>query len=150
LFRFRTDGSDATSFDQTDVVGLEFVNGELWMSKWGARQVGVFDPDTNTFDARFNTLANAGGLAFDPDNNVLWVGLQGGTVEAWDVTDPQLPSLIEGSSFFPFGDSFSNTVDGLAFIEDSQVPEPATAALALLGLASFALIRRRFMVDARR
>lgn len=59
---------------------MAFANGQIWITHWGGRQVGIWDPNTNTFTPEFNTPSNAGGLAYDPTNGIMWVGLGGGTV----------------------------------------------------------------------
>ena len=86
---------------------------ETEITKWGAQQVGTFDPDTDTFTPVFETTANAGGLAYDIERGILWLGLQGGLVQAYDLTAGA--ALIAGSQHMPFG-AIGPTVDGLAFI----------------------------------
>jgi hypothetical protein len=106
------------TFPQADVVGMTVVTGlssgpQIWITKWNAQQVGIWDPATNTFTSVFSTTPrNAGALAWDPTANVLWVGLQGGEVVPYNTTGTQL-----GPSFKPFGDILA-TIDGLAFIPD--------------------------------
>ncbi len=114
LFQYLPDGTPVNTYDQRDVVGATFVEGTLWITKWAGRQVGPFDPATNTFTARIDTETNAGGLAYDAASQILWVGRQGGFVEAYDLSDPLNPELIDGSAFQPFGD-MPDTIDGLAF-----------------------------------
>ncbi len=58
---------------------------------------------------------NAGGLAYDIERGILWVGEQGGLVQAHDLTAGA--ALIAGSGHMPFG-VIDDTVDGLAFIAD--------------------------------
>lgn len=91
------------------VVGMTFAAGELWITDWAGQEVGTWEP--NVFTPKFSTafLGNAGGLAFDPIDNVLWVGTQGG-----DVTPFNLDGVQLGPSFMPFG-PINDTVDGLAF-----------------------------------
>ena len=134
-------GSD---FLQSDVVGMALVNGEIWISKWASRQVGIWDPSTNSFDAQaqFNstlpTLGNTGALAFDPLNQILWVGSQGGLVTPFD-----LSGNILGPGFRPFG-AISDTIDGLTFLgEVTPVPEAGTLVLLTLGLLGLGGLRRR-------
>ena len=117
LFKYLPDGTFVDSFAQTDVVGATFVwpADELWITKWNGQQVGTFDPGTNTFTSVINTSARAGGLAYDIERGILWVGLQGGTVQAYDLTAGA--ALIAGSQHIPFG-PIGDTVDGLAFIAD--------------------------------
>src|SRR4029079_7434934 len=111
VLQYLPDGTLVNSYAQGDVVGATFVGGTLWITKWSSRQVGTFDPATNTFTPKFNTDANAGGLAYDPKHNLLWVGLSGGVVEAWDLATL---TLVPGSEFKPFGD-IRDKIDGLAF-----------------------------------
>jgi hypothetical protein len=105
-------GAVVNSYNQTDVVGATFVGNTLWITKWSQRLVGTFDPNTNTFMPKFSTATNAGGLAWDKANNILWVGEQGGLVQAWDLGTL---TIIPGSQFQPFG-AIPDTIDGLAFV----------------------------------
>jgi len=116
LFKYLPDGTFVDSFDQEDVVGATFVwpADQLWITKWGAQQVGTFDPDTNTFTSVFGTTTNAGGLAYDIERGILWVGEQGGNVSAFDLTGGGAVPIV-GSAHQPFG-AIGQTVDGLAFI----------------------------------
>jgi uncharacterized repeat protein (TIGR01451 family) len=115
LFVFSPAGVVVATYDQTDVVGATFVGSTLWLTKWGAQQVGTFDPGTNTFTPVFSTAPNnAGGLAYDAANNLLWVGRQGGMIEAWSLDGPT-PTLVAGSGTQPFG-AIGDTIDGVAFI----------------------------------
>jgi len=117
LFKYLPDGTLVDSFAQTDVVGATYVwpADQLWISKWGAQQVGTFDPGTNTFTPVFTTPDLAGGLAYDIERGILWVGLRGGTVQAYDLLDGA--AFIAGSAHTPFGAAdIGDTVDGLAFI----------------------------------
>jgi hypothetical protein len=119
--RIRITGGPAKSevvvtFPQDDVVGMThvvddpFFGTAIWISKWNGQTVGTWDPSTNTYTPVFNTPANAGGLAYDQVNNVLWVGLEGGLVIPYNTFGVQL-----GPGFQPFG-AIPDTVDGLAFI----------------------------------
>jgi len=99
------------TYPQTDVVGIATDGVNIWISKWDDRQVGMWDPTTNTFTPIFTTPANAGALAWDTANGVLWVGMEGGSVIPYSATGEQL-----GNGFHPFGDLSDNTVDGLAFV----------------------------------
>lgn len=106
-----TTGAVVTTYPQGDVVGMTMVGTEIWISKWGPRQVGRWDPATNTFTPVFSTPTNAGGLAYDADAGVLWVGRQGGRVEPYDLTGALL-----GPGFQPFGDIGNDTIDGLELV----------------------------------
>lgn len=117
-------GAVLQTFPQDEVVGMTRVNGEIWISKWTPRQVGPWDPATNTFTPVFSTStqnvdANAGALAFDPVDGVLWVGVQGGRVYPYD-----LAGNLLGAGFQPFG-AISNTIDGLVLVCE---PTPIGAA----------------------
>lgn len=98
------------TYNQSGVVGIAYDGTQIWISKWGDRKVGTWDPTTNTFTAVFSTPADAGGLAWDVANGVLWVGMLGGEVIPYDATGRKL-----SDGFKPFGD-ISGTVDGLAFV----------------------------------
>ena len=100
------------NFKQSDVVGMATDGVQFWITNWDLHQVGTWDPATNTFTVVFTTPADAGALAWDTANGVLWVGMLGGSVIPYDATGKQL-----GPGFQPFG-SISNTVDGLAFVPE--------------------------------
>jgi hypothetical protein len=137
-------GTLLASYPQTDVVGMAHVNGVIWISKWSGREVGTWDPTTNTYTQKFVTdgvggvLGNAGGLAFDPFDNILWIGFQGGLVVPWSLTGTRL-----GAGYQPFG-AMSETIDGLVFLGEAQtaVPEPASLLLIGSGLGAFVARRR--------
>jgi len=99
------------TYPQSDVVGIATDGTTIWISKWDDRQVGTWDPTTNTFTPIFTTPSNAGALAWDTANGVLWVGMEGGSVIPYSATGEQL-----GNGFSPFGDLSGDTVDGLAFV----------------------------------
>lgn len=98
------------TFAQTDVVGMASDGVQIWISKWDGREVGTWDPTTNIFTSVFSTPNNAGALAWDANNGVLWVGMEGGLVLPYNSVGQQL-----GPGFEPFGE-IGDTVDGLAFI----------------------------------
>lgn len=135
-------GVQIAVFNQADVVGMALINGEIWISKWAGQEIGIWDPDTNIFTPEFDLvgLGNAGALAWDPLDMVLWVGSQGGFVTPFDLTGAQL-----GTSVQPFG-NISQTIDGATFLGEVtqvQVPAPGTLALAGLGVLWLGLRRRR-------
>lgn len=99
------------TFTQTDVVGLASDGVKIWISKWTERLVGTWDPATNTFTAVFSTPNNAGALAWDTQNGVLWVGMEGGFVIPYNASGQQL-----NAGFEPFGPAGADTIDGLAFV----------------------------------
>jgi len=98
------------TFAQSAVVGMAYDGSKFWISKWSERLVGTWDPASNVFTSVFATPSDAGGLAWDTANGVLWVGMQGGWVYPYDSTGRRL-----GPGFQPFG-NISDTVDGLAFV----------------------------------
>jgi len=98
------------TFPQTGVVGMASDGVNIWISKWTQRQVGTWDPTTNTFTPVFSTPNDAGALAWDTQNGVLWVGMDGGFVIPYNAAGQQL-----NAGFQPFGADV-DTVDGLAFV----------------------------------
>ncbi|HZZ30512.1 MAG TPA: PEPxxWA-CTERM sorting domain-containing protein [Phenylobacterium sp.] len=131
---------------QPDVVGMSYVGGQIWITHWGAHEVGIWDPTTNTFTAEFSTPSTAGGLAYDAADGIMWVGLGGGSVVPYT-----LGGVALNAGFKPFGD-IGDTIDGLAFLGEATgggVPEPSTWALMLLGFGSLgAALRNRRSVAA--
>ena len=83
---------------------------EIWISKWGPKQVGTWDPTSNTFTPRFTVPNLAGGLAWDGESKVLWVGMEGGMVVPY-----RLDGTTYNAGFQPFG-PIDDTVDGLEFV----------------------------------
>ncbi len=144
-----TTGAPISFFSQSDVVGMAHVNGDIWISKWNGREVGTWDPLTNTYTHMFDTdggggiNGNTGGLAFDPDNNILWIGFQGGLVTPWSLTGTRL-----GDGYQPFG-AMNETIDGLVFLgESGPVPEPASSLLLVAAGLAAGVARRRFKARA--
>ncbi|MGA2695782.1 MAG: hypothetical protein ABSE92_06955 [Terriglobales bacterium] len=107
------------TYNQPDIVGMASDGKQIWISNWDGKEVGTWDPTTNVFTPVFSTPDNAGALAWDVTNGVLWVGMEGGAVIPFSATGQQL-----GSGFQPFG-AISGTVDGLAFVP-SQFVESLT------------------------
>jgi hypothetical protein len=99
---------------------------QIWITKWIPRQVGTWDPATNTFTPRFTTPNRAGGLAWDSAKKVLWVGLLGGTVVPY-----RLNGTPYNAGFQPFG-PIGDTIDGLEFVRKggSSPPRLTWAACA--------------------
>jgi hypothetical protein len=98
------------TYPQTDVVGMASDGTKLWISKWSEQQVGTWDPASNVFTVIFSTPYDAGALAWDLQNHVLWVGMTNGWVIPYNAKGTQL-----GTGFQPFG-AIGNTIDGLAFV----------------------------------
>ncbi len=106
------------TFAQNSVVGMAHVDGDIWISKWTtANSVGTWDPATNTYTPVFGTPDLAGMLAYDPEDEILWVGLRGGQIIPYDLLGNQL-----GPAHSPFG-ALPNTIDGGVFRGESDVFE---------------------------
>lgn len=133
-------GTELDVFPQPDTVGMALVGSDIWISHWAAREVGIWDPVANSFTYKFSTPTNAGGLAYDPDNGIMWVGRQGGMVEPYS-----LAGVLLGHGFQPFGD-IPDTIDGLVFRGEAKVPEPTIALLMIpaLGAGVLAPMMKRF------
>ena len=141
-----TTGAILSNQSQPDVVGMSYVGGDIWITHWGAHQVGIWNPITNAFTAKFSTPSTAGGLAYDAAGGVMWVGLGGGSVVPYT-----LGGVALNAGFKPFGDN-PDTIDGLAFLGEAShgVPEPSAWALLLAGFGGIgaALRSRRKRVAA--
>jgi hypothetical protein len=142
-----TTGTILSTQSQPDVVGMAFAEGQIWITHWGGREVGTWNPTTNVFTPEFSTPTNAGGLAYDPVDGVMWVGLGGGSVVPYT-----LAGVALNGGFQPFGPtSTGDTIDGLAFLgEAARIPEPSTWAMLLLGFASVGVLAYRRSAKARR
>ena len=135
-----TGAAVAPPLPQTDVVGMANVAGQVWISKWAGKSVGRWDPATNIYTPVFSTPNLAGGIAFDPDSNILWVGMAGGSVVPYT-----LAGVALNAGFKPFGD-INDTIDGLTFLGEGRqatVPEPATMLLLGSGLLGAMRLRKR-------
>jgi hypothetical protein len=112
IFRDSSGESEVTkTYAQSDVVGMATDGVSIWISKWSGQAVGTWDPTTNVFTSVFFTPHEAGALAWDVANGVLWVGMEGGMVLPYNASGQQL-----GAGFMPFG-IINGTVDGLAFVQ---------------------------------
>lgn len=134
-------GNEISYRPLTEVVGMALVNGEIWITRWAPREVGVWDPVTGNFTVKFIVpldLGVAGALAWDPFDDVLWVGGGNG-----GITPFALDGTLLGATFRPFPD-VDTTIDGLAFFgEVSNVPAPGGVALLALGLVAAGMVRRQ-------
>jgi hypothetical protein len=99
------------TFPQEDVVGMASDGVNIWISKWSEEQVGIWVPATNTFTPVMGFSNEPGALAWDLQNGILWVGMNGGLVVPYNAAGDQL-----NSGFRPFGTSVTDNIDGLAFV----------------------------------
>ena len=139
-------GVGLATYPQADVVGLALVGGSIWISKWGGRSVGTWDPLTNTYTEMFSTDTagrnpgqDTGALAYDPSNSILWIGFAGGDVVPYTLTGTKL-----NGGFEPLG-AIPDTIDGLTFQgEGAQTPEPSTLLMigSVMGLAGIRFLKR--------
>lgn len=125
-------------FDTTglETLGVAVIGNDVWISDWSGKKVGIWNFATNTFTSKFSTPNFAGGLAYDPESNVLWVGMRGGLVVPYN---PVTGTAIN-AGFQPFG-AINDTIDGLAFV--TNIPEPGTLSLLAMSAAGLLAWRRR-------
>jgi hypothetical protein len=133
-----TTGNVLSDQPMPDVVGMSYVGGDIWISQWAGRTVGIWNPVTDAYTPMFSTPDNAGGLAYDRINHVMWVGMEGGSVVPYTLAGVQI-----NAGFQPFGPT-PDTIDGLAYLSEARVPEPSVWAMALAGFGLLgAALRRR-------
>ncbi len=130
-------------------VGMTIVGSDIWTTDWAKKSVGIWDEGSNSYTHRFFTEGNSGALAYDADEDVLWVGQSGGFVQAFN---PNTGAILNNEAkWHPFGTGFGATVDGLGFFAPTAppgnvvpLPGAAWAGFALLSmLGATRLLRRR-------
>jgi len=82
------------------------------------------------------------GLAYDPVAQILYLNIGGG---GSDLVGLYTLNIATGAATF-VGANGTVSIDGLAYLADSAVPEPATMALAAIGLAGMSLARRKRLI----
>lgn len=140
-------GAVISTFAQSGMVGITLVGSTLWLSDYDTGDIGTWNPGTNTFTPVFNTGVDSGpgAMAFDPANNILWIGFVGGSVVPFSLSGTAL-----NAGFQPFGDISDDEIDGMALASGTTPPPTTPAPPALLlyltglaGLAMFLAISRR-------
>jgi hypothetical protein len=139
-----TTGAVIQTFAQDSVVGMALVGGTIWITNWGAQEVGTWDPLTNIFLPVFTTPDLAGALAYDPDSGILWVGQLGGQVVPYTLAGVALNAGFNPIAALNLGVPI-DTVDGLTFLGEGTQPTPEPASLGLFGaaLAALGFMRRK-------
>ncbi len=117
----KPDGSLVTSYqgnDVTEPVGITKVGNDIWISRWSLKDFGIWSP--GSFTKLGTTTANAGGLTYDPVNQILWVGQLGGCVKPYTVSNGAATTTVDDANCLkPLG-AIGDTIDGLEFV--SSVP----------------------------
>lgn len=102
------------SFPLSQIVGMALINDEIWVTQWGLQHVAIWDPSgpSLTVQAQFEgKLVEAyGALAWDPVEEVLWMGSTGGWITPFDLLGNQLGDRVQ-----PLG-AFGDTIDGMTFL----------------------------------
>ncbi|MGD8311350.1 MAG: thrombospondin type 3 repeat-containing protein [Gammaproteobacteria bacterium] len=118
-------GAELDYFPYDQVVGMALINGDIWITRWAPKEIGIWDPSTGTFTVQFDlddiglgTLGNAGALAWDPVDEILWLGTQSGRITPFNLAGTPL-----GPSVLPFGE-MSQTIDGLTFLGEVTDLDP--------------------------
>ena len=121
-------GAVIQTFAQDSVVGMALVGGTIWITNWGAQEVGTWDPTTNVFVPVFTTPQLAGALAYDPDSGILWVGQLGGQVVPYTLGGVALNGGFNPIAALNLGVAI-DTVDGLTFRDLDHEPFELGCAL---------------------
>lgn len=102
------------SFPQSQVVGMALIDEEIWITQWSLRHVAIWDPSVNSIAVQpqfEGKLAESyGALAWDPVEEVLWLGSTGGYITPFNMAGD-----IIGDRVQPLG-VFGDTIDGMTFL----------------------------------